>query len=343
MRRDPRVAISISPANNAYEHVDIRGRVVQIREGEAAEADIDRLGRKYKGWERYPLAEGEQRVTYLIEPIGCSVKRSAPAARLRARTGSKRHRGCTGIVPDDRAMTRSAERIWIASSGEATRQLCRDLKRETRENRAGRRGRRGLPQRTVQDPARKRPRDARLHRGQDAPLPHPGLSRRQGQDRALAVRPEPRPHRLPLLGRLRALIKGVDSQPETRRRVGALREGVVASRARMRCCSTTSAPLDGPRSSAAARLRPPRGARTRLGRCCVESARRRSQWQPNRNPFSVRRKSSRRGIVCGETHDRPSPNLRRCQRLGHGLRSPCIEPLTVRSLNRGRIVASLLR
>jgi PPOX class probable F420-dependent enzyme len=72
LRRDPRVAISISPADEPYEHVDIRGRVVEIREGEAAEADIDRLGRKYKGWERYPLAEGEQRVSYLVEPLVCT-------------------------------------------------------------------------------------------------------------------------------------------------------------------------------------------------------------------------------------------------------------------------------
>ena len=72
LRRDPRVAISISPQDDPYEHVDIRGRVVQIREGEAAVADIDRLGRKYRGWERYPLGEGEQRVTYLIEPLVCT-------------------------------------------------------------------------------------------------------------------------------------------------------------------------------------------------------------------------------------------------------------------------------
>lgn len=72
LRRDPHVAISISPEDNPYEHVDIRGRVVQIREGEGAVADIDRLGRKYKGWERYPLGKGEQRVTYLIEPLVCT-------------------------------------------------------------------------------------------------------------------------------------------------------------------------------------------------------------------------------------------------------------------------------
>ena len=71
IRRDPRVAVSISPQDDPYTHVDIRGHVVETREGEAAVADIDRLGRKYRGWERYPLAEGEERVTYLIAPTVC--------------------------------------------------------------------------------------------------------------------------------------------------------------------------------------------------------------------------------------------------------------------------------
>ena len=72
MRRDPRVALSISPNDDPYEHVDVRGRVVEIREGEAAVADIDRLGKKYRGWERYPLSEGEERVSYLIKPLVCT-------------------------------------------------------------------------------------------------------------------------------------------------------------------------------------------------------------------------------------------------------------------------------
>jgi PPOX class probable F420-dependent enzyme len=69
MRRDPRVAISIARVDEPYEHVDIRGRVVQVIEGDEAVAHIDRLGKKYRGWERYPLPEGEQRVSFLIEPI----------------------------------------------------------------------------------------------------------------------------------------------------------------------------------------------------------------------------------------------------------------------------------
>jgi PPOX class probable F420-dependent enzyme len=69
MRRDPRVSISISPRDDPYEHIDIRGLVVRVIEGDEAVAHIDRLGRKYRGWERYPLREGEQRVTFLIEPL----------------------------------------------------------------------------------------------------------------------------------------------------------------------------------------------------------------------------------------------------------------------------------
>ena len=69
MRRDARVAISVSPRDDPYDHVDIRGRVVQVIDGEEAVAHIDRLGRKYRGWDRYPLREGEQRVTFLIEPL----------------------------------------------------------------------------------------------------------------------------------------------------------------------------------------------------------------------------------------------------------------------------------
>jgi PPOX class probable F420-dependent enzyme len=72
MRRDPRVAISISPGDDPYTHVDLRGHVVEIREGDEAVADIDRLGKKYRGWDKYPLGEGEQRVSYLIEPTICT-------------------------------------------------------------------------------------------------------------------------------------------------------------------------------------------------------------------------------------------------------------------------------
>ena len=57
MRRDPRVAIRSRRATTRTRS-GLRGRVVEIREGDAAVADIDRLGRKYRDWERFPLGRG---------------------------------------------------------------------------------------------------------------------------------------------------------------------------------------------------------------------------------------------------------------------------------------------
>lgn len=71
MRRDGRVALSVSHVDDPYTHVDIRGRVVAMIEGREAEEHIDKLGRKYQGWDRYPLQEGERRVKVVIEPIVC--------------------------------------------------------------------------------------------------------------------------------------------------------------------------------------------------------------------------------------------------------------------------------
>ncbi|HEY7044045.1 MAG TPA: pyridoxamine 5'-phosphate oxidase family protein [Nocardioidaceae bacterium] len=56
--------------DNPFDHVQIRGRVVSVVEGQEAEDDIDDLARKYiPGAERYDWrAPGEERVTFLIEP-----------------------------------------------------------------------------------------------------------------------------------------------------------------------------------------------------------------------------------------------------------------------------------
>ena len=69
LRRDPRVALSIMSTGNAYDKVDIRGRVVEWIEGDEADAHIDDLAEKYIGRRPYPWrAEGERRVTVVIEP-----------------------------------------------------------------------------------------------------------------------------------------------------------------------------------------------------------------------------------------------------------------------------------
>jgi PPOX class probable F420-dependent enzyme len=70
LARRPLVAMSNNDAtDNPFDHIQIRGRVVEIIEGEQAEGDIDDLCQKYTGESPYPWrAPGEQRVSFLIEP-----------------------------------------------------------------------------------------------------------------------------------------------------------------------------------------------------------------------------------------------------------------------------------
>jgi PPOX class probable F420-dependent enzyme len=68
MRRNPAVALSLVDPDNAYRHLAVRGRVVEITE-QGADAHIDRLAKKYLGQDRYPYRrQGEVRVTYKIAP-----------------------------------------------------------------------------------------------------------------------------------------------------------------------------------------------------------------------------------------------------------------------------------
>jgi PPOX class probable F420-dependent enzyme len=67
LQRDPRVAISITSADDGYEMVAVRGRVVEMtREG--AEEGIDRLARKYLGVDYEGRTPGMVRVSIRIRP-----------------------------------------------------------------------------------------------------------------------------------------------------------------------------------------------------------------------------------------------------------------------------------
>jgi len=67
---NPLVALSWYDPLNVHHSFAIQGRVVETILGEQAEADIDFLARKYLDQPRYPWrAEGERRVTFLIEPL----------------------------------------------------------------------------------------------------------------------------------------------------------------------------------------------------------------------------------------------------------------------------------
>ncbi|MEU4478967.1 TIGR03618 family F420-dependent PPOX class oxidoreductase [Micromonospora sp. NPDC023966] len=65
LRRDPRVALSLTPADNPFQPVVVRGRVVEWLEGDVAWAIVDQLAIKYTG---QPYARGEERVVAVIEP-----------------------------------------------------------------------------------------------------------------------------------------------------------------------------------------------------------------------------------------------------------------------------------
>jgi PPOX class probable F420-dependent enzyme len=70
---NPSVALTWFDPESPYESIQIQGRVAERYTGEQAEADIDTLAEKYLGQDVYPWrSEGEQRVTYLIEPTHVS-------------------------------------------------------------------------------------------------------------------------------------------------------------------------------------------------------------------------------------------------------------------------------
>lgn len=65
LRRDPRVALSLTPVDNPFQPVIVRGRVAEWLEGDEAWEIIDRIATKYIGG---PYPRDEERVVVLIEP-----------------------------------------------------------------------------------------------------------------------------------------------------------------------------------------------------------------------------------------------------------------------------------
>lgn len=65
LRRDPRVALSLTTAENPFEPIIVRGRVVEWLEGDAAWEIIDEISTKYTG---QPYSREEERVVALVEP-----------------------------------------------------------------------------------------------------------------------------------------------------------------------------------------------------------------------------------------------------------------------------------
>ncbi|GAA1310127.1 PPOX class F420-dependent oxidoreductase [Saccharothrix xinjiangensis] len=64
-RRDPRVALSLTPVDNPFQPIAVRGRVVEWVEGDASWEIVDRISTKCTG---RPCGRDERRVVALIEP-----------------------------------------------------------------------------------------------------------------------------------------------------------------------------------------------------------------------------------------------------------------------------------
>ncbi|WP_092529701.1 TIGR03618 family F420-dependent PPOX class oxidoreductase [Amycolatopsis arida] len=63
LRRDPRVALSLTPTDNPFQPVILRGRVIEWLEGDAAWTIVDQVATKYIG---QPYSRGEDRVVAVI-------------------------------------------------------------------------------------------------------------------------------------------------------------------------------------------------------------------------------------------------------------------------------------
>ena len=73
MRRDPRIALSVVDREDDYASVAVRGRVVEMIEGEEADRQIDRLSKKYTGNDEYQgHRPDESRVKVVIELVSVS-------------------------------------------------------------------------------------------------------------------------------------------------------------------------------------------------------------------------------------------------------------------------------
>jgi PPOX class probable F420-dependent enzyme len=70
LRRDPRVAISLTAPDNPFEPIVIRGRVVSWLDGDDGWAAVDRIAQKYIGG---PYPRENDRVVALIEPLRVTV------------------------------------------------------------------------------------------------------------------------------------------------------------------------------------------------------------------------------------------------------------------------------
>ncbi len=64
IERDPRVTVLVFPRDSPYSYVEVRGTATMTEEG--GRPLIDRLGTKYRGWERYPGDDNTDNVRVVV-------------------------------------------------------------------------------------------------------------------------------------------------------------------------------------------------------------------------------------------------------------------------------------
>lgn len=68
LRRNPRVAVSVTNPDNPYENLLVRGRAVELTH-DGADDHVDALAKRYLGADEYPFRQpGEERLIVRVEP-----------------------------------------------------------------------------------------------------------------------------------------------------------------------------------------------------------------------------------------------------------------------------------
>lgn len=68
VRRNPKVAVSVTDSANPYTMVTVRGTITE-QTNQGADEHIDKMAKKYLGVDKYPFrAQGEKRILFKIRP-----------------------------------------------------------------------------------------------------------------------------------------------------------------------------------------------------------------------------------------------------------------------------------
>ncbi|HVB43713.1 MAG TPA: PPOX class F420-dependent oxidoreductase [Streptosporangiaceae bacterium] len=76
IRRDPRVTVLLHSATDPWDWAEIRGRVIETKDGQQARDHIDELSRRYVGKDYSNPIGPQGRIIYVIKPDKVNTPRS---------------------------------------------------------------------------------------------------------------------------------------------------------------------------------------------------------------------------------------------------------------------------